>query len=78
MVSAYASSAAAQSVKDVIGDKTGKYIYAQAYDTSAEEAYNLASAELDSRVEAYLGEHRPGARGAEKLSATSETGCRQG
>lgn len=58
MVSAYASSAAAQSVKDVIGDKTGKYIYAQAYDTSAEEAYNLASAELDSRVEAYLGENR--------------------
>lgn len=58
MVSAYAPSAAAQSVKDVIGDKTGKYIYAQAYDTSAEEAYNLASAELDSRVEAYLGENK--------------------
>lgn len=50
--------AAAQSVKDIIGDKTGAYIYAQAYDETEEEALELATDELKSRVATYLGSNK--------------------
>ena len=55
IMSVFSVTSVAQSVKDIIGDKTGRYIYAQARDEDAEIAYELASDELASRVETYVG-----------------------
>lgn len=47
----------AQSLKEIVDDSTGKYIYAQARDNDPTAAIELAEDELDSRVESYLGEN---------------------
>jgi len=46
----------AQSLKEIIDDSTGRYIFAQARDNDATAAIELAEDELASRVESYLGE----------------------
>ncbi len=48
----------AQSVKDIINDKTGQYIYSQARDEDSQSALSLASDELVSRVESYIGANK--------------------
>lgn len=58
ITSAFSVTSVAQSVKDIIGDKTGRYIYAQARDQDAESAFELASDELASRVETYIGANK--------------------
>lgn len=58
IMSVFSVSSVAQSVKDIIGDKTGRYIYAQARDKDAESAFELASDELASRVETYVGANK--------------------
>ena len=58
MMSVFSVTSVAQSVKDIIGDKTGRYIYAQARDQDAEISFELASDELASRVETYVGANK--------------------
>lgn len=58
MLLVYADNAFSQSVKEIIGDKTGKYIYAQARDENPDSAFELASDELTSRVDAYIGANK--------------------
>lgn len=54
----FAVPAMAQSVKEIIGEKTGQYIYSQARDENEVSAFDLASDELASRVEAYIGANK--------------------
>lgn len=57
-ISGLTSTAAAQSVKDIMGDKTGAYIYAQATDVSADDALSRAAEELSARVDTYIGANK--------------------
>ena len=57
-ISGLTSTAGAQSVKDIMGDKTGAYIYAQATDVSADDALSRAAEELSARVDTYIGANK--------------------
>ena len=57
-ISGLTSTAGAQSVKDIMGDKTGAYIYAQATDVSADDAISRAAEELSARVDTYIGANK--------------------
>lgn len=57
-ISGLTSTVGAQSVKDIMGDKTGAYIYAQATDVSADDALSRAAEELSARVDTYIGANK--------------------
>lgn len=58
LLSVICFTASGQSVKEIINDGSGKYLYAQARDGDAQSAMALASDELKSRVEAHLSANR--------------------
>lgn len=57
-ISGLTSTTGAQSVKDIMGDRTGAYIYAQATDVSADDALSRAAEELSARVDTYIGANK--------------------